>query len=106
MQAFAIPESSSRFTPGDSERARSGTGLHGDPCVLWVGPLNRGKDPLTVIDGVARAALQLPDLQLWYVFDTAPLLGEVQDLIRARPPLAGRVQIGGAHVCTHVTNKQ
>src|SRR3546814_4478716 len=72
MQVFAIPESSSRFTPGDRERARSGTGLHGDPCVLWVGHLNRGKDPLTVIDGVARAALQLPDLQLWCVFGTAP----------------------------------
>src|SRR3546814_1305301 len=95
MQVFAIPESSSRFTPGDRERARSGTGLHGDPCVLWVGHLNRGKDPLTVIDGVARAALQLPDLQLWCVFGTAPLLREVQDLIRARPQLAGRVTLLG-----------
>ena len=58
---FAIPESSSRFTMGSRANARAETGLHGDPCVLWVGHLSPGKEPLTVLDGVARAALQLPD---------------------------------------------
>jgi glycosyltransferase involved in cell wall biosynthesis len=95
MQVFAIPESSSRFTPGDRERARAETGIHGDPCVLWVGHLNRGKDPLTVIDGIARAALQLPGLQLWCAFASAPLLGDVRDRIRAHPQLAGRVHLLG-----------
>ena len=92
---FAIPESSSRFTRGDCARARAGTGLHGDPCVLWVGHLNSGKDPLSVLDGVARVALQLPGLQLWCVFGNAPLLDAVQRRIERDPRLAGRVHLLG-----------
>jgi glycosyltransferase involved in cell wall biosynthesis len=92
---FAIPESSCRFTPGHRDRARAQTGLHGDPCLLWVGHLNAGKDPLTVLDGVARAALQLPDLQLWCAFGSAPLLDEVQRRIKHDPQLKGRVHLLG-----------
>lgn len=95
MRVFAIPESSSRFTPGDRGLARAATGIHGDPCVLWVGHLASGKDPLTVVDGVARAALRLPGLQLWCASGTAPLLGAVRDRIRAYPQLAGRVHFLG-----------
>lgn len=94
-QVFGIPESSSRFTPGDRNRARAETGLHGDPCVLWVGHLARGKDPLTVLDGIARAAMELPGLELWCAFGTAPLLAEVQGRIRSCPHLAGRVHLLG-----------
>lgn len=94
-RVFAVPESSSRFTPGNRARARSETGIHGDPCVLWVGHLARGKDPLTVLDGIARAALQLPRLQLWCVFGSAPLLDEVRDRLQAYPQLAGRAHLLG-----------
>lgn len=92
---FAIPESSSRFTPGDRARARVETGLHGDPGVLWVGHLNSGKDPLAVLDGVAQAALHLPGLQLWCAFGNAPLLDAVQQRIARDPRLAGRVHLLG-----------
>lgn len=94
-QVFAIPESSCRFAPGHRDRARAGTGLHGDPCVLWVGHLNAGKDPLSVLDGVSRAAVQLPDLQLWCAFGSAPLLDEVQHRIEHDPRLKGRVHLLG-----------
>jgi len=92
---FAIPESSSRFMPGDRAQARSETGLYGHPCVLWVGHLNAGKDPLTVLDGVAKAAEQLPELHLWCAFGNAPLLAEVQRRIARDPRLAGRVHLLG-----------
>jgi glycosyltransferase involved in cell wall biosynthesis len=92
---FAIPESSSRFMPGDRALARRETGLYGRPCVLWVGHLNAGKDPLTVLDGVARAAEQFPDLHLWCAFGNAPLLAEVQQRIVRDPRLAGRVHLLG-----------
>ncbi len=92
---FAIPESCSRFVPGERAAARVVTGLRGDPCVLWVGHLNPGKDPLTVLDGVARAAAQLPGLQLWCAFGSAPLLDEVQRRIACDPRLAGRVHLLG-----------
>jgi glycosyltransferase involved in cell wall biosynthesis len=96
MPVFGIPESSSRFTPGDRERARAETGMHGDPCVLWVGHLDANKDPLTVVDGIARAALRLPGLQLWCAFGNAPLLPEVEALVRAHPRLEGRVHLLGS----------
>lgn len=92
---FAIPESSSRFSPGDRARARAATGLYGNPCVLWVGRLTRGKDPLTVFEGVALAASRLPDLQLWCAFGTAPMLAEVRARIEADRRLAGRVHLLG-----------
>lgn len=92
---FAIPESSSRFTPGDRTRARAETGLHGDPCVLWVGRLTRGKDPLTVLEGIALAASRLPGLQLWCVFGAAPMLADVRARISGDARLAGRVQLLG-----------
>lgn len=94
-QVFAIPESSCRFTPGSRDRARVETGLRGDPCVLWVGHLSSGKDPLSVLDGVALAARQLPELQLWCAFGSAPLLGEVQQRIEHDPQLRGRVHLLG-----------
>jgi glycosyltransferase involved in cell wall biosynthesis len=92
---FAIPESSSRFTPGDRTRARAETGLHGDPCVLWVGRLARGKDPLTVLEGVALAASRLPRLQLWCAFGAAPMLADVRAKIADDARLAGRVRLVG-----------
>jgi hypothetical protein len=56
VQLFEIPESTSTFLPGDRAAARAATGLHGDPAVLWVGHLDRNKDPLTVLEGVGEAA--------------------------------------------------
>lgn len=99
---FAIPESSSRFTLGSRADARTQTGLYGDPCVLWVGHLSAGKDPLTVLDGVARAALQLPGLQLWCAFGSAPLLEEVQARVVQDPRLSGRVHLLGKVAHGHV----
>jgi len=92
---FAIPESSSRFMPGDRVHARAATGLYGDPCVLWVGRLTRGKDPLTVLEGIALAASRLPGLRLWCAFGAAPMLVEVRARIADDPRLAGRVHLLG-----------
>ena len=92
---FAIPESSSRFMPGDRANARAATGLYGDPCVLWVGRLIRGKDPMTVLEGIARAAERLPNLQLWCAFGAAPMLAEVRTRIDGDRRLKERVHLLG-----------
>jgi glycosyltransferase involved in cell wall biosynthesis len=91
----AIPECSSRFTPGDREDARRLTGVQGDPAVLWVGHLDSNKDPLTVLSGIGAAARRLPGLQLWCCFATAPLMAEVRARIEADPHLQGRVHLIG-----------
>ena len=99
---FAIAESTSRFVPGSRARARAQTGLHGDPCVLWVGHLSPGKDPLTVLDGVAGAVSRLPGLQLWCAYGSAPLLAEVHRRIAGDPRLTGRVHLLGNIAHAHV----
>jgi glycosyltransferase involved in cell wall biosynthesis len=85
----------SRFSPGDQAEARWQTGLDGRPCLLWVGHLDRNKDPLAVLEGVSRAARHLPELQLWCCFGTAPLLAEVQARIEQDPWLRGKVHLLG-----------
>lgn len=92
-QQYEIPESTSRFAPGDREEARRLTGLTGDPAVLWVGHLNANKDPLTVLKGISAAVRELPRLQLFCCFGTAPLLSDVQDRIASDPNLRGRVHL-------------
>jgi glycosyltransferase involved in cell wall biosynthesis len=95
MAIFQIPESTSTFTPGEAAAARAATGLHGDPAVLWVGHLDRNKDPLTVLDGVASALRSLPELQLWCCFGAAPLLTTVQARLARDPLLRERVHLLG-----------
>jgi glycosyltransferase involved in cell wall biosynthesis len=92
---FAIAESTSRFVPADRAEARVATGLYGDPCVLWIGHLSARKDPLSVLEGVAQAASNLPGLQLWCAYGTAPLLQSVQQRMANDPRLAGRVHLLG-----------
>ena len=92
---YEIPESSSRFVPADRDAARRDAGVAGDPLLLWVGHLDVNKDPLTVLDGVAAAAGELPGLQLWCCFGTAPLLRQVRRRIASDRLLDGRVHLLG-----------
>ena len=95
MKVFEVPESTSRFAPGDRLRARRVTALQGDPAVLWVGHLDENKDPLTVLDGIRAAARELPRLQLHCCFGTAPLLHAVEERIARDRALRPRVRLLG-----------
>lgn len=92
---FEIPESTSRFVPGDRDEARRSTGIDGNPALLWVGHLDGNKDPLTVLDGLSFAVSRLPGLQLWCCFGKATLMREMQARIDGDPMLAGRVNLIG-----------
>jgi glycosyltransferase involved in cell wall biosynthesis len=92
---YEIPESTSRFVPGDRAEARRSSGVSGDPVALWVGHLDANKDPLAVLDGVSRAVLTLPALQLYCCYGSAPLLRAVQRRIIDDPLLIGRVHLMG-----------
>ena len=93
---FAVPESSSHFTPGDRIMARCDSGVHGAPALLWIGHLDANKDPLTLLRAVRIALAALPDLQLWCAFVGMGLLGEVEALLRADEQLAAHVHLLGA----------
>jgi glycosyltransferase involved in cell wall biosynthesis len=91
-----VPESTSRFAPGDRGEARRALQMTGEPLLLWVGHLNENKDPLSVLAGVSLAARHLPGLRLYCCFGTAPLLRAVQRRIAEDYLLRGRVHLLGA----------
>jgi glycosyltransferase involved in cell wall biosynthesis len=90
-----VPESSSRFTPGDRAEARRRTGVTGAPALLWVGHLDHNKDPLTVLEGVRRALPCLPGLELWCCYGKSPLMRPLQRRLEADPHLRARVHLLG-----------
>jgi glycosyltransferase involved in cell wall biosynthesis len=94
-KVYEIPESTSRFAPGDRDEARRITGIEGDPAVLWVGHLDANKDPLTVLEGISAAARELPQLRLYCCFASAPLLGAVKGRIAADAILRDKVHLLG-----------
>jgi glycosyltransferase involved in cell wall biosynthesis len=96
LPIFGVTESSSRFSPGSCADARLQLGVHGHPCVAWVGRMNANKDPLTVLDAFARATPALPDPHLWCCYRDAPLLSDVRERISSTPALRGRVHLLGS----------
>jgi glycosyltransferase involved in cell wall biosynthesis len=94
-RVYEIPESTSRFAPGDRDNARRATAVEGNPAVLWVGHLNANKDPLTVLEGISAAVRELPQLQVYCCFGSAPLLNDVQNRISSDPRLRDRVHLLG-----------
>ncbi len=96
VRVFEVIEGSTLFEPGDRKSAQEKSGLHGDPCVLWVGRLDRNKDPLTVLSAFSRAAGRLPDPHLWCCYTDNPLEKAVRERISAEPELSGRVHLVGA----------
>ena len=88
-------EVSTDFAPADLGDARRRTGIEGDPCLLWVGRLNRNKDPLTILHAFALAAARLPHARLYMCYTDDTLLNEVKGRLRADSALQGRVQLLG-----------
>ena len=94
-RVYEVPEATCGFTALDQAEARTLSGVSGDPALLWVGHLDRNKDPLAVLDGVSLAARHLPGLQLWCCFGSAPLMDKVRTRIDTDAMLAGRVHLLG-----------
>ena len=101
-RVYEVLESTCDFAARDRAEARKLSGVFGDPALLWVGHLDRNKDPMTVLAGVSLAARQLPGLQLWCCFGKAPLLDKVRTRIEEDPLLVGRVHLLGCVPHAHI----
>ena len=78
-----VIQASSVFHPVDKKLARRNLGLQdNDHIFLWVGNLNRGKDPLTVVKGFAAFSRKEHNAKLYMIFQTDSLLSEVSELIK------------------------
>ena len=93
--AYQVMEASTRLHATARGAAREASGMAGSPAILWVGRLNANKDPLTVLDGFARALTDLPDAALTMIYGTEELIEDVRSRIARSPALAGRVRLAG-----------
>ncbi|HHP7242509.1 MAG TPA: glycosyltransferase family 4 protein [Cyclobacteriaceae bacterium] len=91
-----VLENSSHFRPKDKTKARRITGLGGDQSFLWVGNLDRNKDPFTVLKGFSRIVKEFPKSKLHMVFKQAPLIGAVEQMITSDPYLKETVKLHGS----------
>lgn len=87
---YPVPEASTDLRAPVAPPPR----LRGEPALLWVGRLHPVKDPLTVLEGFARALPALPGAALTMVYGSAELLDAVRERV-ARPDLRGRVDLVG-----------
>jgi glycosyltransferase involved in cell wall biosynthesis len=95
QRIVAVAESSTTLRPVARDEARSISGLHGNPAVLWVGRLNANKDPLCIVDACALALAERPDLTLTMVYSGGDLVPAVNHRLTQHPGLAGRVTLVG-----------
>jgi glycosyltransferase involved in cell wall biosynthesis len=81
-KVFVVPPGSTSFALADQASARKGTGVLGAPVFIWVGRLDRNKDPLTALRAFYHYSLQYPAARLYMLYQADGLLPQVQDFIR------------------------
>ncbi|RMH18394.1 MAG: glycosyltransferase [Acidobacteria bacterium] len=93
----AVAEGSSELEPLGRDEARRRSGVRGEPAILWLGNLDRNKDPLTVLDGLEPVLARRPAARLYLAYRRAALLAEVgrrvasSEVLRRAVTLLGRV---------------
>lgn len=92
---YELAETSADLRPLPRDVARVASGIQGSPALLWAGRLDKAADPLTVLDGMARALPGLPQAHLTMVYDSGSLQVQVEARA-AQPDLAGRVTLAEA----------
>jgi glycosyltransferase involved in cell wall biosynthesis len=76
-----VMELSSIFYPLDKKSAQAKTGITGPNAFLWVGRLNKNKDPLTVIKAFLKFAATMPSASLHMLYHTEELLPEIEKFL-------------------------
>jgi glycosyltransferase involved in cell wall biosynthesis len=78
-----VMQSSSIFFPEDKIAAKKILNLTGEPVFLWVGRLEKNKDPQTVVEAFIKYLLFQPLAKLYMIYQDDQLLREVKTLINA-----------------------
>lgn len=91
----AVSEGSTRFEMADRQTSRAASGLNGEPVCLWLGNLNRNKDPLTVLNAFDDLLARRAGARLYMAFREAPLKAEVEARIARSARLSTAVRMLG-----------
>ena len=78
-----VMPASSSFVPGSKQEARRKINIEGDPVYLWVGRLEKNKDPLNVVKAFISFQKNHCAARLYMIFQTDELLEEIKSIIRS-----------------------
>ncbi|MBD0375211.1 MAG: glycosyltransferase family 4 protein [Flavisolibacter sp.] len=90
-----VIQSSSFFRPESKQAARSKLGIDGAPIYLWVGRLEKNKDPLTVVKAFIRFHSVHSGARLYMIYQTNELLEEVKALINTNNQISEAIRLVG-----------
>jgi len=76
-----IPANSSYFLRQDKEQSKLETGMDNAANFLWVGRLQKNKDPLTVLKGFEKFLSTGTPAKLYMIYQATELLPEIEELI-------------------------
>lgn len=80
-KCFFVMENSSPFSHKPRLGARKRTGMAGNPIFLWVGNLDRNKDPFSILSAFKKTATFLPAPRLYMIYRQEPEGKKVRRLI-------------------------
>ncbi|MDB5221360.1 MAG: hypothetical protein JWN83_27 [Chitinophagaceae bacterium] len=99
-KCYEIPANSSYFSRLDKEQSKRQLLMSGFTNFLWVGRLEKNKDPLTVLNGFEKYLPGNPSARLHMIYQTEELLPEMEKIIRGNPLLSQSVFLHG-HIPHH-----
>jgi len=89
---YEVMEASSVFCPMDKEAARRRTKVMGRNIYLWVGRLDKNKDPITLIKAFHHFLSDQEETVLYMIIHQhEELLDEVSDLLTVTPGISKRI---------------
>lgn len=80
-KVWGIMEASSAFSPVDKLTAKNKISVNGDPAFLFVGRLDKNKDPLKVVNSFLKYNKQKSSSRLYMLYHTTELLDDIQNIL-------------------------
>jgi len=94
-KCFELLEASTHFIKENKVLAKKLLELNGDFNFLWVGRLNEGKDPLTVIKAFGIFCHHNPQAKLYMIYHTEEMLPEIKKLLEENKLLQNNIELVG-----------
>jgi len=86
---------STSITAGNKYECRKILGIDDAIVFLWVGRLEKNKDPITVLKGLETIIQNKTGISLYMIYQEEPLINEVEQLILSNPVLQDTVHLVG-----------
>ncbi|MES2328994.1 MAG: glycosyltransferase family 4 protein [Bacteroidota bacterium] len=90
-----IPSTLTLFTPQNKEESKRKLHMGAGPNYLWVGRLDKVKDPITVLAGFEKFLFNTPSAKLHMIYQSGELLESVEQRMEQQPELKDNILLHG-----------